>query len=172
MTDEPRVESLYRVFEPYTASWITEGYRPLILDGHGSYDTVGFDRFCTEKKIILLYMPTHSSHFRQPLDVSCFVSLKSPTPPSTSNSNQSTQSFGIEKTPVNLHQLEHHKKIMSFKQHVDAVSPSVMDRAIEKVIKGAEITIQNALLLQQQNHQLLTENDYRKKRKQRTKHFI
>ena len=28
---------------------------------------------------------------------------KTPTPPSTSHSNQSTQSFSIGKTPVNLH---------------------------------------------------------------------
>ena len=52
------------------------------------------------------------------------------------------------------------------------VSPSVMDKAMEKVIKGAEMTMQNALLLQQQNHQLQAENQYRKKRKQRAKHFI
>ena len=43
---------------------------------------------------------------------------------------------------------------------------------MEKVIKGAEMTMQNALLLQQQNHQLLSENQYRKKRKGRAKHFI
>ena len=61
---------------------------------------------------------------------------------------------------------------MSFKQHSNIVSPSVIDKAMEKVIKGAEMTMQNALLLQQQNHQLQAENQYRKKRKQRTKHFI
>ena len=67
---------------------------------------------------------------------------KTPTPPSTSHSNQSTQSFGVGKTPVNLHQLEHQKKnIISFKQHIDVVSPSVMDKAMEKVIKGAEMTL-------------------------------
>ena len=59
---------------------------------------------------------------------------------------------------------------MSFKQHI--VSPSVVDKAMEKVIKGAEMTMQNALLLQQQNHQLLSENEYRRKRKGRAKHFI
>ena len=48
----------------------------------------------------------------------------------------------------------------------------MMDKAMEKVIKGAEMTIQNALLLQQQNHQLLSKNQYRKKRKGRAKHFI
>ena len=51
-------------------------YRLLILDGHGSHATVGFDRFCMEKKIIPLYMPPHSSHLLQPLDVSCFAPLK------------------------------------------------------------------------------------------------
>ena len=30
---------------------------------------------------------------------------------------------------------------MSFKQHADVVSPSMIDKAMEKVIKGAEITI-------------------------------
>ena len=70
------------------------------------------------------------------------------TPPSISYSNQSTQSFGVGKTPVNLHQLEHQKKkITSFKQHINVVSPSVMDKAIKKVIKGVEMIIQNALLL-------------------------
>ena len=94
-----------------------------------------------------------------------------PTPPSTSHSNQSTQSFGVGKTPVNLHQPEHQKKkITSFEQHV--VSPSVIDKAMEKVIKGAEMTMQNALLLQQHNHQLQTENQHRRKRKERARHFI
>lgn len=71
MTDEPRVESLYRVFEPYTASWITGGYRLLILDGHGTYATAGFDRFCIEE-IIQLYTHPQSSHLLQPLDVSWY----------------------------------------------------------------------------------------------------
>ena len=98
---------------------------------------------------------------------------KTPTPPSTSHGNQSTQSFGVGKTPANLHQLERQKKkIMSFKQHDDVVSPSVIEKAMEKVIKDAEMTMQNALLLQQQNHQLLPENQYRKKIKRRAKHFI
>ena len=66
--------------------------------------------------------------------------------------------MGIGKSPANLHQLECQKEIISFKQHVDVVSPSVIDKTMERVIKGVEITIQNALLLQQQNYQLQTEN--------------
>ena len=52
------------------------------------------------------------------------------------------------------------------------MSPFMVDEAMKKVVKGAEMTMQNALLLQQQNHQLQSENQYRKRRKQRTKQFI
>ena len=93
---------------------------------------------------------------------------KTPTPPSTSHSNQS---FGIEITPANICQLEQQKKkIQSFK---DAeVSPSRIDEAMKKVMKSAEITMQNTLLLQQEVNQLQEENQYRKRRRQRNKHFI
>ena len=47
-----------------------------------------------------------------------------------------------------------------------------MDEATKKVIKSAEMTMQNALLLQQQVHQLELENRYRRKRKERTRYFI
>ena len=53
-----------------------ERYCLLILDGHGSYDTADFDHFCKNHFIIPLYMPSHSSHHLQPLDVSCFAPLK------------------------------------------------------------------------------------------------
>ena len=43
---------------------------------HGSHATVGFDRFCMERNIIILYMPPHSSHLLQSLDVSYFTPLK------------------------------------------------------------------------------------------------
>ena len=61
------------------------------------------------------------------------------------------------------------KKIEHLK---NAVSPSTVDEATKKVIKSAEVTMQNALLLQQQIHQLESENQYRRKRKERTRYFI
>ena len=67
---------LSTVFEPYTALRTKGIYRLLILDGHGSHITPEFDLFCTEHKIITLCMPAHSSHLLQPLDVSCFATLK------------------------------------------------------------------------------------------------
>jgi hypothetical protein len=48
----------------------------LILDGHSSYLIPQFDRICAENDIIPLYMPSHSSHLLQPLDVRCFTVLK------------------------------------------------------------------------------------------------
>ena len=55
-------EWLQEIFEKYTASQTVGKYRLLILDGHSSHATADFDHFCTERKIIPLYMPPHSSH--------------------------------------------------------------------------------------------------------------
>ena len=35
-----------------------------------------FDQYYTENKIITLFMPSHTSHLLQPLDVGCFSPLK------------------------------------------------------------------------------------------------
>jgi hypothetical protein len=51
-------------------------YRLLILDGHESHNSVEFNEYCSEHKIITLCMPAHSSHLLQPLDVGCFSPLK------------------------------------------------------------------------------------------------
>jgi hypothetical protein len=63
-------------FDKYTVPRKKGIYRLLILDGHGSHYSTDFERFYTEKKIITLYMPPHSSHLLQPLDVGCFSALK------------------------------------------------------------------------------------------------
>lgn len=67
---------LQNIFESHTASRTIGRYRMLVLDGHSTHATAGFDRFCTERNSIPLYMPAHSSHPLQPLDVSCFSPLK------------------------------------------------------------------------------------------------
>jgi hypothetical protein len=48
----------------------------LVMDGHGSHSTLDFEQFCKDKNIIPIYMPPHSSHLLQPLDVGCFGPLK------------------------------------------------------------------------------------------------
>jgi hypothetical protein len=67
---------LKEVFNKHTQSRTIGRYRLLILDGHGSYSGPEFDQFCIENSIISLYIPPHSSHLLQPLDVSCFSPLK------------------------------------------------------------------------------------------------
>lgn len=46
------------------------------MGGHGSHCTAQFDKICNENSIIAIYMPSHSSHLLQPLDVCCFGPLK------------------------------------------------------------------------------------------------
>jgi hypothetical protein len=50
--------------------------RLLIMDSHSSHDTVQFRNYCKDHDIITLYIPPHSSHLLQPLDVGCFRPLK------------------------------------------------------------------------------------------------
>jgi len=48
----------------------------LILDGHESHHSTEFELHCQQNNIITLYMPLHSSHLLQPLDIGCFGPLK------------------------------------------------------------------------------------------------
>jgi hypothetical protein len=74
--DNLALQWLQEVFEKHTAARTIGRYRLLILDGHGSHGTAEFEFFCKNHQIIPLYMPAHSSHLLQPLDVSCFAPLK------------------------------------------------------------------------------------------------
>lgn len=67
---------LKEIFHKHTKDRIAGVYRLLVLDGHKSHATADFDHFCKENKIIPLYLPPHSSHILQPLDVTCFGPLK------------------------------------------------------------------------------------------------
>ena len=49
----------------------------LILDGHGSHVNVDFLYTCKINNIELLFLPPHSSHDLQPLDLDTFSPLKS-----------------------------------------------------------------------------------------------
>lgn len=63
-------------FEKHTRSKTIGSKRLLILDNHESHISLEFRSFCEEHSIILLWMPPHSSHLLQPLDVGCFGPLK------------------------------------------------------------------------------------------------
>ncbi|KAL1955058.1 hypothetical protein VTO42DRAFT_9047 [Malbranchea cinnamomea] len=67
---------LKEVFNKETLPRAKGKYRLLILNWHRSHASAGFDQFCSENHIIALYVPPHSSHLLQPLDVGCFSPLK------------------------------------------------------------------------------------------------
>ena len=52
-------------------------YRMLILDGHGSHVDIEFMWECRQHRIHLLYLPAHTSHLLQPLDLAPFSVIKS-----------------------------------------------------------------------------------------------
>ena len=55
----------------------TGGYRLLILDGHNSHCTYRFSKFAKEHNIIIICLPSHTTHVLQPCDVSVFGPLAS-----------------------------------------------------------------------------------------------
>jgi hypothetical protein len=63
-------------FDAHTKTRQVGAYRLLILDSHRSHLNQDFKDYCLEHKILTLYMPPHSSHILQPLDVVCFSLLK------------------------------------------------------------------------------------------------
>ena len=75
-TDEIGLQWLQKVFIPSISRRSIDQYRLLVLDGHESHLTPTFNEICEDNKIISIYMPPHSSHLLQPLDVGCFGPLK------------------------------------------------------------------------------------------------
>ena len=63
-------------FDKHTKGRTAGRYRLLILDGHDSHRSAGFEGYCKENNIVTICMPAHSSHRLQPLDVACFRPLK------------------------------------------------------------------------------------------------
>jgi hypothetical protein len=70
------LEWLQKVFIPQTAPHDPSEARLLILDGHGSHETTEFMWECYSNNIHLLFLPPHTSHVLQPLDLSVFAPLK------------------------------------------------------------------------------------------------
>ena len=67
---------LTEVFIPHTKPDNEDQWRLLILDGHGSHKSEEFLLLCLINKIWILFLPAHSSHVFQPLDVGVFAVLK------------------------------------------------------------------------------------------------
>ena len=50
-------------------------YCLLILDGHNSHCTFAFCKYAAEQKIIMICLPSHTTHALQPCDVGAFGPL-------------------------------------------------------------------------------------------------
>ena len=75
-TDSTGLEWLKEVFIPQSAPTRPKEARLLVLDGHGSHETTQFMLECFKNNIHLLFLPPHTSHVLQPLDLSIFSPLK------------------------------------------------------------------------------------------------
>ena len=65
-------------FEPQTAARnVSQGYHLLILNGHNSHCTYEFCKFAESHKIIVICLPSHTTHVLQPCDVGVFGPLTS-----------------------------------------------------------------------------------------------
>jgi hypothetical protein len=65
-----------KYFDEHTKDRKLGIYHLLVLDGHESHRSDAFEQYCKDQKIITLFMPAHSSHILQPLDLVCFAPLK------------------------------------------------------------------------------------------------
>src|SRR5450432_3355951 len=72
--NELGLEWLKQCFELETRRQ-TDGYRLLIMDGHASHITTEAIRFCIASKIVILCLPSHTTHLLQPLDIGPFRPL-------------------------------------------------------------------------------------------------
>ncbi|TLS20308.1 uncharacterized protein PpBr36_11424 [Pyricularia pennisetigena] len=75
--DNTAVEWLKSVFLPMSTPEVAGDPRLLILDGHHSHATPEFMTECFKNNVFIVYLPPHSSHVLQPLDLSVFSVLKS-----------------------------------------------------------------------------------------------
>ena len=48
----------------------------LVINSYKSYNCVEFKQYCKDYKIVPVYMPPHSLHLLQLLNVGCFAPLK------------------------------------------------------------------------------------------------
>ena len=64
------------MFIPHTRPQDPTQARLLILDGHDSHTTDDFIWNCFNNNIHLIFLPPHTSHVLQPLDLSVFSPLK------------------------------------------------------------------------------------------------
>lgn len=76
MEERIAIEWLRRVFIPQTAPEDPSDWRLLVIDGHHTHTTIDFMWECFSHRIYIIFLPAHTSHVLQPLDVAVFHPLK------------------------------------------------------------------------------------------------
>jgi 4-hydroxybenzoate polyprenyltransferase len=76
ITDATAVEWLEKVYIPGSKPADPSEPRLLVVDGHGSHESTDFMWLCFKNNIHLLFLPPHTSHVLQPLDLAVFSALK------------------------------------------------------------------------------------------------
>ena len=87
-----------KVFLPQTWLENLDDARLLIVDGHGSHTSDKFMMTCYLNNVYLLFLPVHTSHVLQPLDLGCFSSLKTAYRRQIGDFNTLTDEMRIGKT--------------------------------------------------------------------------
>jgi len=75
-TDDQLALQWLEHFDKHTRPKLSNQWRMLIIDGHGSHATEEFKQRCIELKISLNILPPHATHRLQPLDVGMFSVYK------------------------------------------------------------------------------------------------
>lgn len=96
------------------------------------------------------------------------LNINTPSPPSSSSSNQS---FYLGKTPTNLYQLNQQKKQIQDLRN-QSLSSVVAEQMLGKFVKSTEVAMQDGILLRQELHGLHASNKGQKGKKNMTRAFI
>jgi hypothetical protein len=110
-------------FDTHTKRRLVGSYRLLIIDGHESHDSLEFQQYCKDNKIITLCMPAHSSHLLQPLDVGCFAPLK--------------KAYGRQAEDLMRNKITHITKTEFLPCFIAAHNASIMKSNIQGGFRGA-----------------------------------
>jgi hypothetical protein len=110
-------------FDEHTKKRVVGTHRLLAIDGHESHDSLAFQQYCKENKIITICMPPHSSHLLQPLDVGCFAPLK--------------KAYGRQAEDLMRNQITHITKLEFLPCFIRAYNAAITPSNIQGGFRGA-----------------------------------
>ena len=108
-------------FNPATQDKAAGHYRLLILDGHNSHCTFSFCNYAADNKIIIICLPSHTTHALQPCDVGAFGPLAQSWKRVVTLASQSL--IAIKKDNLLFH---YHTA------HIEALKPTTIQSAFRK----------------------------------------